>query len=262
MPKISIDTQQLLSERDRLSKTLQIIEEQLAMEKVSDAPVNLLLKRQEIEERLQVVNQKIESFIVADTAVETVESIAGNVAGDLETLRNLDADSTKIEALEKQIRDLAETSRRSIEQLRSSSLTSGLEPRMSVIRPNIRLVDANLAYKYADLQSDVNILLGFTTLFIGTGISAAVSLAVSLATKTSTSNHSEDIVISIYVVITIMSFLVSLIFGYLTNRYHKKAEEIKRKLETDSGEKEVLLRIATEVSDPAKEESNEPELSP
>jgi hypothetical protein len=113
-----------------------------------------------------------------------------------------------------------------------------MQPRMSVIRGHVKYIDANLAYKYADQQSDFNTLIGLTTLFLGTGIASAVSLGVSLAVA------SGDLAIALHATVTVMSLFVTIIFGFLALRARRKAEAAREDIETEAGDSEISLPLA------------------
>jgi hypothetical protein len=131
---------------------------------------------------------------------------------------------------------------------KSTTTASGIEPKFSVIRPNIKLVDANLAYKYADLQSEVNTFVGFTTLFLGTFIGSCTSLGIS--TFTTTKNETET---AIHFTSAFMSLVVSIIFGVLAWKANNKSQEVKKALETETGENEVIIRL---IAKPAENQDS------
>lgn len=229
----------LLRQREELQRRLNLIEEQSVRPLSASTFYELDHYRNETLQELEQLNKRIEAYTVADKANQTVQTIANEVEGDLDALRKYDVASLHIEPLEKRISHLVEVSGQTIQQLKTSTL-AGIEPKLSILRPNVKLVDANLAYKYADLQSDTNILIGFTTLFMGTGISAAISLGISLSTS------AVGVIIAIHAAVTIMSIFVASIFGYLSFRARRKSEGVRKLLETEIGEKEITLRLVAE----------------
>jgi hypothetical protein len=243
MTEIKIDTESLYQDRAQLINELENINSEIgaASEKSKHGsfPIELLNKKQELQLRLSDIEKKLVAFIEADIAVGKVESSAVNVIGDLRSIQE-EPDSKHIENIEKQIRELAETTSRTIQQLKTASLASGIEPRLSVVQPNVRLVDANLAYKYADIQSDINIVVGFTTLFLGTAIASCISLLLAIIAISP-----DRTTISVHATVTIMSFIVSAIFGYLWFQVRRKSEIAKKLLEDSSGEREVNLRLSS-----------------
>lgn len=93
-------------------------------------------------------------------------------------------------------------------------------PSYTVVRPEIQYVDANIAYRFADASQEMNIMLGFTTLFLGSAISFIVSWF--------TSSDSKDIIL--YGTAAIFCVISTIIFIVLTILAAMRASEIKRKL--------------------------------
>jgi uncharacterized protein YacL len=120
----------------------------------------------------------------------------------------------------------------------------GIEPKMSVIRPHVKMVDANLAYKYADLQSDFTQFVSFATLFLGICIGSLISLIISLL-----DSPIDRVVVAIYVSAFIITLAVTAIFGGFAFSAAKKAKEEKVNLETTQGLTTLNLGIRTEVSE-------------
>jgi len=117
----------------------------------------------------------------------------------------------------------------------------GIEPQLSVLPPRVKLVDANLAYKYADLQGDVNLLLGFTTLFLGTGLASTTSLIVSLFAA-----PLNQVAVAIHSCFTAFSSAATAVFWCLTRRAQRRSDQAKSLLETDIGLKELILHTFVE----------------
>jgi len=238
----SSDIQELQSRRETLQRELGSVERGIRWTRRESAhgsfPIALVEDKMSIQAQIKDLDRRIAAFVAADAAVDSLESITTRLDDDLEAIRRAVTDPGAIASLEKQITALAEISSQTIRQLKATSLVSVIEPRMSVVRPNLKLVDANLAYKYADLQSDANTLVAFASLFLGTGIAGAVSLGISLATA------SEALVIAVHATVTAMSFLVSIIFGYLTWRARESAEKARKELETETGDSELTLHLA------------------
>lgn len=161
-------------------------------------------------------------------SIEAVEEDVKVVIGQL-------TESTLASSLEKKVESLSDQYTQMIQQLQGNPLPNAFEPRLSVLRPNVKLVDANLAYKYADLQGDLNILFGFTTLFLGTAISSGTSLGIEMLSAVQSNS------IPIYWSVFVMSILVSAIFGYLTYRTYKKANSARAKLEADAEVNDIDL---------------------
>jgi hypothetical protein len=192
--------------------------------------------------QLLLINNNINALISAKAANDAIDSISTLVTKDSENQhRNTEvARKGGKDDISKSLDILKD----SIKQLKTTSL-SGFEPRLSVIRPNVRLADANLAYKYADLQIDFNTLTSFTTLFIGIFISSIVSYFLSKSAST------DIAIINIYLVMTIMSLFVAGIFGYLSWQAHKKSDNARSKLEAEAGETEIPLHIGSESDLPS-----------
>jgi hypothetical protein len=104
-------------------------------------------------------------------------------------------------------------------------------PEYSIARAKIRYVDANLAIRFADASQDVNIMLGFLTLFLGSAISFSVSFL--------TSEIPNNVVL--LATATAFSILMSVIFSILTVRSWIKAETTK-KLLFESGDLNPHIR--------------------
>ena len=96
-------------------------------------------------------------------------------------------------------------------------------PVWSVVKSQIRYVDASLVFQFVDAAEDVNIMLGFTTLFLGSTLSFATSL-ITAQTPTQTTLLGTS---------TAFSLLLTLIFLILTARAKNRAKETKKKLFVD-----------------------------
>jgi hypothetical protein len=128
--------------------------------------------------------------------------------------------------------------------LRKTYSFIGIEPKMSVIRPHVKMVDANLAYKYADLQNDFTQFVGFATLFLGLCIGSIISLIISLLDL-----PIDRVVVAIHVSAFIITLVVTAIFGGFALSAAKKAKEEKEKLETTQGVTTLNLGIKTEIGE-------------
>jgi hypothetical protein len=232
----------LLRALEFYQERLLVLQKQEAESTGPSMRIPLQVEIEDVRNRIDELNKQMETLSAADAAVDKVESLAVDVAGNLQSLQLLEVqgDREQIKALEEQINSLVKTSTDAIEQLKERSLSGVIEPKLSVLRPNVKLVDAHLAYRYADYQSDVNILFGFTTLFLGTGIASIIGLGIAISTRASST------VIAIHTTTAISSLLVTLLFGFLTRRAHIKANEAKEQFETDVGEREILLRSIEE----------------
>jgi hypothetical protein len=102
-------------------------------------------------------------------------------------------------------------------------------PDWSVVRSEVRYVDANLAYRFADATQDANIMLGFTTLFLGSAIGFGASLV--------TAEKAEQK--SIFGTSLAFTTILTIIFFVLTLKFMKKLAEIKRELFDEIDEKKA-----------------------
>lgn len=181
-----------------------------------------------LKNQIKNIQEGLES-LAAGVKVEEIASRIQNIVGKIEQPEQISA----LESDLKELKQLIEESQKS----KLTNLPQGFEPKYSILRPSVKLVDANLAYKYADLQGDVNILFSCTTLFIGIGISSTISISIAK------SNKSNNNIITIHSVVLIMSVIIVIIFGYLTSRAYKKSNETKIKLEQDSEVNEINLKL-------------------
>lgn len=181
--------------------------------------------------------QRLETEINAIKAVETIAS----AQEDVEALHAQIDEPKLIASLESKLANLSEQYQQFSEKLTNSTSFTGIEPKLSVLRPNVRLVDANIAYKYVDLQSDVNILFGLTTLFLGIAASSGVSLGIEMASS------QQNNTTSIYLTTLVMSVLVSMAFGYLTYRAYRKSTQVKAQLEADLEVNEIGLSLTEKI---------------
>lgn len=240
MEHVNVEIDQLYEQRVRLQRELNVVKEEISIAQQQSAhgsfPIQLANRKSVLELQLLDVQQKIAVFATANASADSFASINKRLGDDLKAIRRALNDPQPITSLEKQITALTEITNQTIKQLRATSLSSGLQPKLSVIRPNVKLIDANLAYRYADLQNDTNILVGFTTLFLGSAIAAGVSLGISLSTTV------ESTVTAINAVVTVMSLLVSVAFGFLVWQARKKSEAVRKLLESDAGEQEIDLQ--------------------
>ena len=121
-------------------------------------------------------------------------------------------------------------------QLQAQEFISSLAPKMSIQTPSVKLVDANLAYKYADLQSDTNIFLSIGSGFLGFALSSIVTLVIAFFIPT------DKMVIALYLAFLVMGVISTSLFGFLFYRAYRKAEATKKQLNNDAGgEKEIEL---------------------
>jgi hypothetical protein len=168
-----------------------------------------------------------EGMLVADTAEDEITSIRQNIDKSIETLRSESSDDNLVASIEESTQKLVNVSETLIENFRK--VPSSLEPRMYVLRPEIKLIDAGLAHKDVDSQNDVNTHLAFATLFLGTGIASITSLLLAL-----TSDSDENAVaVAIHSSVISLSLIVTIIFGILSIRSYKKANLLKEQIEDD-----------------------------
>lgn len=113
-------------------------------------------------------------------------------------------------------------------------IASGIEPKVSVIQPHVKMVDVNLAYKLADLQSDASQLIGYATLFLGTCLSSIVGLIISAL-----NNPTNPLEIAIHASISSVTLIVTIIFGILARKAMQKADIAKEELEKEMTEIEL-----------------------
>jgi len=194
---------------------------------------NQVKLRNNIANELKLVNQQILSAKALIDIGTRTKTIAEKSAELVEKLNSSPDNKMQLKELGSQVASLAESSQKTIEQIKKQSLSSLLMPQMSILRPNVKLIDANLAYRYADLQSDTNIFIGLASLFLGTAIATAISLGVSRATS------AESSVISIYWAVTIMSLIVTGMFGCLAFRAHRRSIEARHQIEAEAREIEL-----------------------
>jgi len=102
-----------------------------------------------------------------------------------------------------------------------------ISPIISAIRPEIKMVDANLAFRFADLQSEVNTHTSLATFFGGICISSFLSAIVIGFTE-----PINPVPLAVHVTLAVTALLVTSIFTYLANRAGKRAHEIKQKPQT------------------------------
>jgi hypothetical protein len=105
------------------------------------------------------------------------------------------------------------------------------------------LADTGLAYKYADLQGAVSIYLSFTTLFLGVAIASGIGFFVTQA-----ATKYDEVAAAIYGSVSVISLIVTVIFGVLTYRVMIESKKQKELLETDAESTEVTLEVAQEQS--------------
>jgi len=171
--------------------------------------------------RLAGGNLDVENTAIIEEAEESIKSLKESLDSNLKELESK-TDSNTIKFVNEKITDLSVLATNLTELLRSRM---EIEPELSIIQPQIKLVDANVAYKYADLQSDANNLTNFATLFLGTGIAALVSLIVSLLTE------KNNISIAIHSTTVLLSLIVTTIFGVLARNSNKRAKQAREILD-------------------------------
>lgn len=175
----------------------------------------------ELESQLALAEKVIITSLNFEKIVESTKDTTSKPTSD-ETVKKL----------QQQVTDLAEAGKNAIQLQVQQSLLS-LAPKMSIQTPNVKYVDANLAYRYADLQTDTNIFLGIATLFLGTVISTGASLISSLFITT------DKTVLAVYWTLLGMSLLSAVFFGFLFFRAHGKADKTKQQLDDAAGEHEI-----------------------
>lgn len=153
--------------------------------------------------------------------------------------------SVELDEVAKQIKDVESR----IEKLQKESQNPGSQkpidinvgsdpnnmfiPHWSVLRSRIQYVDANIALRFADAAQDLGILIGFMTLFLGSGISFAVSWL--------TAEKSEQIML--FGTATAFSVLLTVIFGFLSARAWMRAEKTKQQI-LESGDSKQPTSIS------------------
>jgi hypothetical protein len=238
---------------ERLDEELNSFERNRAelerLERIARGPV--------ASEQFKWLTTKLATLDRAGEAIGEVEEIAGSAAEELKALKIAEENADSIKSLEDKIALLADTSTSTIEGLRKQSLSDSIV-RLSILRPDVRLVDANLAHRYVDYQGETNILVGLMTLFGGIGLASVVSIIIAMATG------ADSAAIAIHATVIAMSAIVTIVFVLLTWGAIKRANEAREKFEADVGEREIPLALATddfgylarrEKADEAKKES-------
>jgi hypothetical protein len=138
---------------------------------------------------------------------------------------DLDETRTKIEKLETQLEQLEAIAQKMDEQPQPDGTFLPAErevftPRWSVKPAHVQYVDANLAFRFADASQDLQVVLGFTTLFLG----AAISFAISIFTAKSPSE------LILFCTATGFSLVFSVILGILTVRANNQLRRVKEQL--------------------------------
>ena len=116
--------------------------------------------------------------------------------------------------------------------------TIGLEPKMSIRRPHLKLIDSTLAYEYSDRQTEVGHFISFITLFLGVSVSSITSLIIALQ-----STPIIDVMVAIHSSIISVSLLVAGIFVFLMLRASKKAQIAKTEMDSSGDLKEVYFKM-------------------
>lgn len=162
-----------------------------------------------------------DTAIIAETAEQSIKSLKESINSDLKELEDK-SDPETIKSLDERITNLSTLANDLVNLLRPRL---EIEPKLSVIQPQIKLIDANLAYKYADLQSDANNLTNFATLFLGTGLAALVSFTITYLTERNSTS------LAIHSTTGLLSIFVAIIFGFLARSSNKKAREARNLLD-------------------------------
>jgi hypothetical protein len=174
-------------------------------------------------------NQVKETELFAASAEESFRTLSDNINSNLKELRS-HPDSKTAQSLEEEILKLSGLASDLIESFKSRQ---EFEPSLSIIRPEIKLIDASLAYKYADLQSDVNNLTSFATLFLGTGIAALISLILTFFTD------KNAVSLALYSTASLFSITVTAIFWMLASSANRKAKQARVILEASDNITEI-----------------------
>ena len=214
------DNTDLYLQRHLLSERRSEFEAAIAL---ADDPRRVFTYSREIE-RIREEIERLTRLIEAEEATRSLQSIQAEVSA----IRDEVATPDVVSSVEAKLQELAGLFEQTIEHSRARAVPSSFEPILSVIRPSVKLVDANLAYRYADLQADMNILFGLAALFLGTAISECVSLGISVSTAASAS------VIAVHWAVLAMSGFATAVLGWLTHRSWRKASEARSELETDA----------------------------
>ena len=194
----------------------------------------------EMENQIQALDKRIGYLRDVLRGIETVQEAGNKVSISIRDLRDDRAQDfgDLFNTLEQQVSALVDATRKTVESASEVTRESGFEPKMTVVRPIVKMVDANLAYRFTETQGDFNIALGLASLFLGSSLTFAVSwLVASSASTPITDPH----VIIVYQAATIFSTLISLILGLLAFRFWNKSIRAKRNLETAAEERELAL---------------------
>ena len=237
------DISQLQSLRKQLSAELEHVIGEIVISKLGSAHGTGSKEHKDRKEKLETQIEEITQAIIYSSIKNEAEALSNEMRGLMES-HNIATVKESIGRIEEELDRRQADGEQQIEQLMhlvdTASKTNNLvAPKLSILRPVVKLVDANLAYQYADLQSDLNSLLGFTTLFLGTFIAGCISLAISLMIPT------DKVVVSIYSVVMIMSLIFSAILGVMAWQAYKEAVVARKKLEKDTEEVEITLQMGS-----------------
>lgn len=164
------------------------------------------------------------SINVASDAEESILSLSEGINSDLNELKETTPRGSSIESLENKVNELSSLTR-SLIQTRLE-----IEPKLSIIQPDIKYVDANLAYKYADLQTDSSNMSNYFNLFLGTTIAEIISIVVS---SLADSNQTQ---LAIHATAFLLSLSACVIFYRLAKEANTKVQKARNYLDATKEE--------------------------
>ena len=218
------DLKKTIDRRNALGSKTSLTDHNMRLKSELNSQVNYLIASiEEAQEQSKVFTGAINVSRNVDKIFERAERANENLH-DPKSKPDL---GEAVKQIQQQLKDLAEENKK-IPQLMAQQSLNVLTPKVYFHLPDVNLADVNLAYKYADAQSDTNIFLGIATLFLGFVLSIAVTLITSIFVST------DKLLIAVYWAVLVMGVVVTIIFGWLFGRAYQKANKAKKELRKDA----------------------------
>ena len=199
--------------------------------------VNLIQKTYKLRQGVDIEDNG-SSNEVTENVIDSIQTIKKNLDSYLKKYRPEIDDNNLLALLDANAGKLDEVSK-VIEHLQTNSRIKEIDPKIYVLQPEIKLVDANLAYRYGDLQTDVNRFQSLLTGFMGIGAASLISLVLFMLSP----DPKDDVAIGVYLVAFGFSVFISIIFGLLLRAAQKKSTQARLLLEAEDRINEIGLKF-------------------
>lgn len=190
----------------------------------TSSDVKVVRRTYRVKSPSAIMDAPLENAHTGDTQfVQSFKFLQSRIEHELADLKSQNTDIGQLKNIQTQFAELTKLVETS---LKERDDRPSIDPKIQVVQPVIRYVDANLAHRFADLQGDANFLIGFASLALGAFLSFIVSWLIASLSATQ-----DQLAINIYLTASILSLFFGIILGILAFRAVKKSIESRATLE-------------------------------